>query len=103
MSDDKLGGLDMLYDFSFEYNSANVLSYMQDGLDVSIDGVSYPDAVIIPLITHTQRLYYDSAGPDSQSGNLHNASGTVQGVKYEQLKPAVRVYALIKAIEKNTI
>ena len=101
MSDDKLGALDMLYDFGFEYNSANVISYMQDGLDVTIDGVTYPDAVIIPLITHTQRLYYDSSSPESQSGNLHNASGTTQGVKFQQLKPAVRVYALIKAIEKK--
>lgn len=101
LSDDKLGALDVLYDFNFEYNSTNVINYLQDGLDVTIDGVNYPDAVIIPLITHSQRLYYDSSAPESQSGNLHNATGVIQGAKYEQLKPAVRVYALIKAIEKK--
>ena len=101
LSDDKLGALDVLYDFNFTYNSTNVINYLQDGLDVTIDGVNYPDAVIMPLITNSQRLYYDSTTAESQSGNLHNASGVIQGVKYEQLKPAIRVYALIKAIEKK--
>ena len=101
LSDDKIGGLDILYDFNFEYNSTNVINYLQDGLDVTIDGVNYPDAVIIPLITHTDRLFYDSTTSESQSANLYNHPSVIQGVKYEQLKPAVRVYALLKGIEKK--
>lgn len=101
LSDDKIGSLDLLYDFKFDYNSTNVISYMQDGLDVTIGGVTYPDAVIIPLITHTQRLYYDSTAPAAQSGNLHYRADTIQGVRYEQLKPAIRIYALLKAIEQK--
>lgn len=101
LSDDKLGALDLLYDFNFDYNATNVVNYMQDGLDVTIGGVTYNDAVIVPLITHSDRLYYDSAAPEAQSANLHAHASTIQGVKYEQLKPAVRVYALLKAIEQK--
>jgi len=101
LSDDKIGSLDLLYDFRFDYNSTNVINYMQDGLDVTIGGVTYPDAVIIPLISHTQRLYYDSSTPAAQSGNLHYRPDTIQGVRYEQLKPAIRVYALLKAVEQK--
>ena len=99
LGESKLGALDNLYGMEFQYNANNVVTYMQDGLDVTVDGVTYTDAIIMPLITHTQRLYYDSTLPVAQSGNLAYDASTVQGVKYEQLKPAIRVYTLIKAIE----
>ena len=99
LGESKLSALDNIYGMEFTYNSDNVVTYMQDGLDVTVNGVSYPDALIVPLITHSQRLYYDSSLPVAQSGNLAYDAGTIQGVKYEQLKPAIRIYALIKAIE----
>lgn len=94
-----LSTLDNLYDIEFTYNADNITTYLQDGLDVTINGVEYEDALIVPLITHTQRLFYDTTTTESQSGNLAYDAGTVQGVKYEQLKPAIRVYVLVKAIE----
>jgi len=99
LGESKLGALDNIYGIEFQYNADNVVTYMQDGLDATVDGVTYEDAIVMPLITHTQRLYYNSTLPVSQSGNLAYDGSTIQGVKYEQLKPAIRVYALIKAIE----
>ena len=99
LGESKLSALDNIYGMEFTYNATNVVSYMQDGLDVTVDGITYPDALVVPLITHTQRLYYDSTLPVAQSGNLAYDAGTVQGVKYEQLKPALRIYTIIKAIE----
>ena len=101
LGESKLSALNNIHGMEFTYNADNVVTYMQDGLDVTVDGATYPDALIIPLITHTQRLYYDSSLPVVNSGNLHYDASTIQGVGYEQLKPALRVYTLIKAIESQ--
>ena len=61
--------------------------------------------VIVPLITHTKRLFYDSssghAHNDLLSGNLYYQSGSVHahGVKWSDLKYAIRLDVIIKAIE----
>ena len=99
LGDSKLSALDNIHGMEFTYNSNNIVSYMQDGLDVTVNGATYNDAIIVPLITHTQRLFYNSTLPEAQSGNIAYDVSTVQGVKYEQLKPALRVYTLMKAIE----
>ena len=63
--------------------------------------------IIAPLITHTQRLFYDSgvghAHDDQYSGNLHYDSGTghEHGVKWNELKYAIRVNKIIEQIETD--
>ena len=63
--------------------------------------------IIAPLITHTQRLFYDSAAHTSGDGNLfyHTGSGTNDhGVIWNELKYAIRLYEIILQIEaKYTI
>ena len=96
---DKLSILPLLNKdaMTFTYNSTNVINYLQDGKDVFI-GEQINDAVIVPLITHTDRLFYDSSANVAGTFNLSVGSAN-KGVLYDQLKPAVRVYAIIKAIE----
>ena len=73
---------------------------MQDGLDITANGETIPDAIIVPLITHTDRLYYDSSEATGGTGNLYYAGDSfIRGVKHDQLKPAIRIHAIIKAIE----
>ena len=60
--------------------------------------------VIVPLITHTQRLTYDSSSGNSSkiAGNLfyHNGiANAAHGVKWSDLKYAIRLDVIIKAIE----
>ena len=60
--------------------------------------------VIVPLITHTKRLIYDSSTGNSNNipGNLFYHSGTANaphGVKWSDLKYAIRLDVIIKAIE----
>ena len=60
--------------------------------------------VIVPLITHTQRLNYDSSSGNSSkiAGNLFYHTGTQNaphGVKWSDLKYAIRLDVIIKAIE----
>jgi len=58
---------------------------------------------LVPLITHSQRLYYDSnniAQSDEKQANLVPSS-ILNGVYWNQLKPAIRVNTLIRAIENT--
>jgi hypothetical protein len=98
----KLGDLPLLADFEFEYTDANILSYMSDGLDIQIGDQTYFDALVFPLITHTQRLIYDSGSTTvntEELANVHYSSGNTKGVNLTELKPAIRLYAIVKAIE----
>tara|TARA_Y100000401_G_scaffold54322_1_gene42680 strand:+ start:132 stop:2384 length:2253 start_codon:yes stop_codon:yes gene_type:complete len=101
--EDLIGSLSYLSNFSFQYNAANVIDALQNGIDktVNVDGQNeqYEDVLVVPLITHTERLTYDSSVNSAGSKNLFVSSSVVQGVPFEQLKPALRVYAIIKAIE----
>ena len=62
--------------------------------------------VLCPLITHTQRLFYDSNASNEapDDGNLKYFSGGGQhehGVKWNQLKYAIRVNTIIQEIESR--
>ena len=62
--------------------------------------------IIAPLITHSQRLFYDSdtASDVADSGDLHYHSGGgqhVHGVKWNELKYAIRVNKIIQQIETD--
>ena len=98
LGEDKLPSLDAL-DIDFEYSSSKILSNLQvlDAVDAQSNtqvGIS------LPLITHSQRLYYDSGVESEQSGNLYWGT-KVQGVKHRQLKYAVRLDRIIDAIESK--
>ena len=57
---------------------------LQAGVDKTVDSVTYTDALVAPLITHTTRLFYDSGAhgqtdyqyPNASGGNLYYQSGT---------------------------
>lgn len=104
IGEDKLGNLTLLDNFSFQYNDTNIEAYMTDGLDGYIGGTEeIQDAIVFPLITHTDRLIYDSNDTSAGTNNLYyNILDTnAHGVKFNQLKPAIRLFAIIKAIEKK--
>ena len=98
--EDKLDALEALQNLQIEYTSTSISGYMDTPLNLTRMGQSFPEAVLVPLITHTERLYYKSGEDTAGTGNLHVGSN-VKGVKNEQLKPALRVYYIIKAIEKQ--
>ena len=56
-------------------------------------------SIISPLITHTQRLSYDSS-EHATAGNLYYQNGSSSnGVLWSDLKYAIRLYEIIQAIE----
>ena len=56
---------------------------------------------IVPLITHTQRLFYDSIDVTPNIGNLFYTIARVTGVEFNNLKPAIRVHRIIEEIENK--
>ena len=97
---DQLGG-DKLSDIDFsgfdkDYSSSEVLNSLQTSFSDST-------SIITPLITHTQRLFYDSGNNDANTGNLHfHGSGggnNNHGVKWNELKYAIRVNTILQQIE----
>jgi hypothetical protein len=101
IKEDKLSDLDFLNNFSILYNPTNVLSYLETGVSKTVGAETFTNVLTIPLLTHTQRLYYDSSDTTVGTGNLYAGDANSHGVEYQQLKPAIRLYAIIKAIENK--
>jgi|TARA_R110002124_G_scaffold173658_3_gene341287 hypothetical protein len=94
---DKISSLDGL-SITLDYTSASISNLLQNGTDILLNGETISKGFIAPLITHTDRLYYNSTQDTAGSFNLYPTS-TAKGVVWNQLKPAVKVYAIVKAIE----
>ena len=101
LGEDKLDALSMLSDFKIQYDATNVINLMGNPIDIVSKGETFTDAVLVPLITHTQRLYYNSTEDITGSGNLYVGGSNVKGVKFQELKPALRAYVILKSIEKQ--
>ena len=103
LGEDNLASLDWLSDnFTLDYDSNTVLQALQSGASriVTVDGIDYK--IIAPLITHTKRLIYDSNRPaEVGSGNLYPTDSVLQGVPYTELKYALPIKAIVKAIENS--
>ena len=98
LGEDKLGALtDLNPATPLIYNSTNVEDYLQ--FDPTTNDI------IVPLITHTKRLYYKTNEDIEGSGNLwyHSGSGNPHdhGVLWSELKYAIRVDTIVQAIESN--
>jgi hypothetical protein len=106
LGEDKLANLSQLSLFDFQYNDANIKTYMSNGLDVNFFGGTIEDAIIFPLITHTSRIIYDNTKANDVTNKIYNIDTTAgtsssYGLPKSELKPAIRLYAVIKAIENE--
>ena len=97
LGDLKLGQLSATLDnidSSLTYDSANIKNKLQNGTDI-----------IVPLITHTDQLFYNSnpSAHTNDTGNLyyHTGSSHDHGVFWNQLKYAVRLHKIIEGIENE--
>ena len=103
IGEDKLDSLPFLDNFTLDYSATQVKSLLTDGYNKTLDGEVFSDVVVAPLISCSQRLYYDSHTHNEDDGNLHYESGTGHrhGVRFDDLKYAIKVYAIIRAIEEK--
>lgn len=94
IGEDKLNTLTGLNSNNIVWNMANVKARLQLSHNTH--------DLIVPLITHTDRLYYDSGDTSSQNTfNLYPHTGKVRGVIWNQLKYAIRVRKIVEAIESK--
>ena len=105
LGDDLLSSLGALDDNSQVYDYANIRDILQ-GFPTGNNNIA------VPLITHTNRLIYNSGShttfdPEATTNNIYpHGSGTQNqnGVDWKQFKYALRVQTIIDAIEtKYTI
>ena len=104
--EDKLDALTWLDNFNTKpdttdllYSPTDLKTYLTTQVDKTIDAVVYDNPIQVPLITHSQRLYYNSGTSGQLNGNLYPSGN--QGVKYNELKYAIRLPMIIKAIEQE--
>ena len=91
LGDDKLSSLNTLTNLNQTYDATNVRNALQDNPTTN--------DIIVPLITHTERLIYDSTTNDQTAGNLAFDTGHIKGVSYTELKYAIRLHSIIEAIQ----
>lgn len=84
------------------YDHAYDVSNVKTGLQTSLSS----GAIRYPLISHTERLTYDSGTNSIGSRNLHFGGGGAgaynQGVRYNDIKPAIKLSAIVDQIETFT-
>jgi len=95
IGDDKLSNL--------TYPDSLNNTYGPDDILAGLKADPSTNDVIVPLITHTQRLYYDSTSHEKDDGNLYwqSTSSHLHGVQWNQLKYALRVHKIVEAIENT--
>lgn len=96
LGEKKLSDLDFI-DYNLTYDASTVESKLTTAQSSS-------NHIIAPLITHSQRLFFDSDGSreEPDDGNLKWFSGGgshIHGVKWNELKYAIRVNKIIEQIE----
>ena len=112
LGDDLISSLSWLDNFSYKdngdaitYGDTDIESYLTSGLSKTVDAVTYVNPVQVPLITHSQRLTYNSNEDVNNSGNLYYEADTgneyLHGVNWNELKYAVKLNVIVRAIEKK--
>ena len=120
LGEDEINSLTWLSNFNTTYSEAEVENTLisSTGKTFTVDTVQYEAALIVPLISNSARLYYDSTievpyenadGSENYElgGNLYptnqGSEGTndVHGVYFEDLTYAVRLHLIVKAIEEQ--
>ena len=101
LGDDLLSSLGALDDYSQVYDYANIRDTIQ-GFPTGNNNI------VVPLITHTNRLIYNSGShttfdPEATTNNIYPHTGTQNqnGVDWKQFKYALRVQTIIDAIESK--
>lgn len=87
-ADEELSALNFSNAFNKDYKYSTVLADMQ--------ATTYAD-MCVSLITHTDRMFYDSSGNNHVYGNIYPHQNN--GINWNQFKYAVRLQSIISAIE----
>lgn len=102
LGENKLSSLVWLNNFLLDYSSTEVKAVLQNGKDYTFGGNTYTDAIVAPLITHTNRLFYDTTGTlADQINNVYYDASEYTGVLWSDLKYSLRLHLIILAIQEQ--
>ena len=103
INEDQLSDLVWLNNFNHNADAAYIKDALENGKDFTVDSVSYPNAIIYPLIAHSQSYIFDGTNNMDNGLNIstHSSHHQQRGVVPEDLKPAIPVKNIIKAIEEQ--
>ena len=94
--------LQNIYESSTGYDTNYNIATVKTGLTTSLASGN----IIYPLISHTERFYYDTTTNGEDTRNLHyQSAGTGannKGVDFTDLKPALKLSTIITQIENYT-
>ena len=111
--EDKLSSLSWLNNFSTKpsgdpllFEPDDIRTYLTTNVSKTVNLIPYTNPIQVPLLTHTQRLFYDSAAVHNESAdNVYFDSGGGlphhHGVKWNELKYAIKISIIVKAIEEQ--
>ena len=116
LGDLKLQDLDWLANFDTTYTSTKVIQGLSTGGTgtVTVDSVAYPAPLVTALIGNSMRAFYDSDETpaywdnlkkeiNKSGGNLDPTNTAYAGYYWKDLTFSVRLYVLIRAIEKSDV
>lgn len=106
---DKLSSLSLLNKYTHLYNSDVVYNGLKNGLEYNelTDEVEVGSGrdIVYPLISHTTQFYLDLADDTVEQDKYINisrqgtGSDTSRGIRFTDLKPAIKLIRIIEAIE----
>jgi len=92
-ADESLSTLEFTSGFNKTYSYSEMLNTIGGGLG----------QIVAPLITHTDRMIYNTAANSDAYGNVYPSTGNnpavPNGIKWNEFKYAVRVFAILDAIQ----
>ena len=110
IGDDQLTDLTWLNNFNKKenlsnivYNETDIETYLTTQPNKTVDSVLYLKPIQVPLVTHTQLLYYNQVQNIKDSGNLYfEGAGNTKphGVKWTELKYSITLDTIIQAIQR---
>ncbi len=100
LGDLQLDALTDLNKYNVTYNKNTVYDYIRN---FDSPAINTPDNLCVPLITHTDRMFYNSAVVN-QYGNVYvgSSGNSGNGIKWTNFKYAIRLSAFIDAIQAQT-
>ena len=87
--------------YNTTYEPSTVLDGMElDPLSLDVNG-NYENNLVVPLISHTNPIFYDSDDVVSGTNNMYYELNSGAGVFYSDLKYALRVETIVNAISTD--
>jgi len=99
LGEDQLSNLTWLNNFNHINTNQTVKDGLTTGLDTTVDSVAYNDAIIYPLIGHSNKYNFSLTTSDINNISRNGSNTGKRGIFKEDLKPAINAKLIFKAIE----